>query len=371
MSSTPIFPSSLPGVWSNAGSPSQQVIVTQNDQGPLAFRRISRVPGAVTQVTWTFLGDQYKTFRNFWSDTLLYGTRWFYLQLPTADGLQWCIVRANDKPYTVSMTGYRKWDVTLSLEVRERPIADDGPPAPSPGDPYFSNVVLLLHMEPNGNPTLTVDSSNLHNTMAFTSSCILSDALAKFGTSSLSNPSAPSGGVLHLNESVPDEMQLSNHQWTVECWIYFTGYSGDGGEFILNTSVSHGFSAFSFNLGYQSPHANELHAFVYNTSTQAYYQTSSAPLSLNTWHFLQARRRSDANGSDYLELGIDGAMVGLGTPIGTTGSSASALIEVTDWVVGGLASDSGDNYHGNLDEVRVTIGIAREFNLPTAPFPDH
>lgn len=239
------------------------------------------------------------------------------------------------------------------------------PPPPPPADPYFSNVVLLLHFDGANGSQATTDSSSLANSMAFTSSAQLSTAQARFGTASLFNPNAPYGGVVHLaGQVVPAAMQLSNLNWTVEYWVYFTSYQDQG--FLLNTSSGNGFSALAFG-----PRGgnNALNATVYDIYNQPYTQFAASAVSLNAWHFIQCRRRTDAGGSDYLELAIDGVQVpGGGTYLSPAG--IKTLLPVTDWVIGGLSYQSGVNCEAFVDEVRVTIGVARDFNLPTAPFLD-
>lgn len=129
---TPVFPVDLPDVWTNQGSPTAQVLSGTDDTAPLAFRRLSRNPSAKSQVTWTFLEGEYKIFVAFFRDQLLFGHKWFYLRLPTALGFQYCVVRCSEV-YTANQTGFDKWDVSLSLYIRERPVGgfDSGPLTPS------------------------------------------------------------------------------------------------------------------------------------------------------------------------------------------------------------------------------------------------
>lgn len=121
--STPIWPDTLPMVWTNSGTITKQTLATVGDGSvPTALRRWSSVPGADAQVTWTFLETEFAIFTTFWRDVLLSGHRWFYMMLPSALGTQWCMIRCTDNVFRSALTGYRKWDVSINIEIRERPI---------------------------------------------------------------------------------------------------------------------------------------------------------------------------------------------------------------------------------------------------------
>lgn len=128
---TPIFPATLPLVSSCSLSPSKQVISTDADVGPLAFRRRTSVPGAECEVSWRFMETDFSIFQEFWKTDLLRGHRWFYLVLPCAYGLTYHVVRFK-KHRQAKRDGYAYRTVTATLEVRERAYGLVVPPIVDP-----------------------------------------------------------------------------------------------------------------------------------------------------------------------------------------------------------------------------------------------
>ena len=89
--------------------------------------------------------------------------------------------------------------------------------------------------------------------------------------------------------------------------------------------------------------------------------TSSTAMSLNTWHHLAVVR----NGST-ITMYLDGASVG------TYAISTNAITDATGIFQAGF-STAGRYFNGNMDETRITKGVARYttgFTPPTAPFPN-
>lgn len=115
------YPSTLPGVSTFNGQPTTQVLATGGEGAPQAYRRRSRVPGSTDQVGWRFLEGDYAIFIAWWRETLLFGHRWFYIRLPSAEGIRWHVARFADKNYAAKLQGHRYWEVTAELEVREGP----------------------------------------------------------------------------------------------------------------------------------------------------------------------------------------------------------------------------------------------------------
>lgn len=104
--------------------PVNQVLSTEGEMSPKAYRRRSRVPGSQDQVTWRFLETDYKLFLAWWRGELNYGTRWFLIQLPSARGYDWHVARFGEKDYSASLVGHRSWEVKADLEIRERRFPD-------------------------------------------------------------------------------------------------------------------------------------------------------------------------------------------------------------------------------------------------------
>lgn len=121
------YPNTLPAPSSYRMVPAQQLSFTAEEEyGPREFRNITRYPGASASVTFQFLNDDYKVFKTWWVTQLLYGHRWFVINLPSAGGMAAHRVRFATK-YSASKRGYRHIEVTVELEIRERLFA---PPVP-------------------------------------------------------------------------------------------------------------------------------------------------------------------------------------------------------------------------------------------------
>jgi hypothetical protein len=99
--------------------PTAQVLATDTELGPKAFRRRSRQPGAFTPVSFRFLESDYATFVAWWKTTLKYGHKWFWIELPSAGGITWHVARFAER-YKATLDGHRYWNVTARLELRER-----------------------------------------------------------------------------------------------------------------------------------------------------------------------------------------------------------------------------------------------------------
>lgn len=89
---TPVFPTSLPGVSSHSWEIDPQLVISEGD-GPKDFRRRTRVPSATAEVTWKFKPEQFEDFQNFWKVDLIRGHRWFLLKLPCGAGIAYHYVR--------------------------------------------------------------------------------------------------------------------------------------------------------------------------------------------------------------------------------------------------------------------------------------
>lgn len=116
---TPKYPDELPIVSTYTMSPSAQALGSDNETGPRALRRRSRQPGATAQVTFRYIETDYRLFLEWWETELLFGHRWFWLQLPSAGGITWHVVRFAGR-YTAVLEGHRLWTVRADLEIRDR-----------------------------------------------------------------------------------------------------------------------------------------------------------------------------------------------------------------------------------------------------------
>lgn len=115
---TPVYPDNLPGVLSFRLIAAPQVLTNDAD-GPQDFRRFSIVPGAEAEISFRYLESGYAMFRDWYTNTLTRGLRWFMLPVPSAAGLTSHVVRFADRPRG-TLQGHRYWEVSAQIEIRER-----------------------------------------------------------------------------------------------------------------------------------------------------------------------------------------------------------------------------------------------------------
>jgi hypothetical protein len=212
-------------------------------------------------------------------------------------------------------------------------------------DPFFSSVVLLLHMD-DAAPT---DFSASAHTCSKTTS--RSATQSKFG------------GFSYVFNNAGEYLKYANHadfnfgtgDFTYDCWWYPTAadfgmlYETGNSPFTGTGSLA---VAFNANRTVQIGNANGASAIV----------VGSTALSLNAWHYIVAQR----SGTTWT-LYIDGASDGTATSaVNLTGTGGTTL--------GGTERVGTDSATGFMDEVRVTKGVARyagaSIAVPTTTFPN-
>ena len=204
-------------------------------------------------------------------------------------------------------------------------------------DPNFSSVSLLLHMDgSNGSTTFTDSSSNAHAMSVNDGSVTITTAQSKFG-----GAAGEFAGDLRTPTSSTFTL---NGDFTIELWARRTGTTGS-----FDTLVS----ASSENLLIRASSSNP--GFNFNGTQFA----TGLALTLNTWQHV-AMVRSGSTVTAYLD----------GVSIGTTTSSATLTC---NFLIFGDSAVSGRYFKGQIDEVRVTKGVARytsAFTPQSAAFPD-
>ena len=115
---TPLYPTTLPLPKTVNLSAAEQRLSSPSED-PYETRRITFVPGAVAAVTFKFLNGQFKQFREWYVYDLIDGHKWFSMKMPSAVGLVNHIVRFTEPPQE-KLLAHRHWEVSATLEVRER-----------------------------------------------------------------------------------------------------------------------------------------------------------------------------------------------------------------------------------------------------------
>jgi hypothetical protein len=231
----------------------------------------------------------------------------------------------------------------------------------TPGDPYWSNVVLLMGFEganlSQGAPGMTDESSHAHGTATVTTAAITTGVF-KFGASSCGFTTAPVSTVQFANSA---DWNFGSGNFTIEGWIYPVTDGGTGTIISLWQPTNQ----LSWLVFVAMGGDHHLH---WDTSTTGSGVNAdiigATTLVASTWYHFAI----DFDGIKY-RMYINGVMDGSFSTPRTLFSSTAALTM-------GTSNGGGNAYDGDLDEIRVTKGVARYasdsgFAVPTAAFPRH
>jgi hypothetical protein len=215
------------------------------------------------------------------------------------------------------------------------------PEPPSGSDPDFSSVSLLLHMDGTNGSTVFTDSSS--NALAVTAlnNAQISTAQSKFGGAS--GLFDGSGDYLL---SAADGTAIGTGDFTIEGWIRTV----DGSSYRCIASLV--------------PDSDNNSFYVLNNTLIWYdggVRCQSGTFSNNVWYHVAVTRSSGT-----VRVFLDG------TVSGATFSSTANIGNNTTRI-GTRGAATGEWFHGYIDELRITKGIARytaSFTPPTASFPD-
>lgn len=211
------------------------------------------------------------------------------------------------------------------------------------GDPYWANVVSLLHFDGANNSTTIVDEAGASWTIG--GAAVISTEKSRFGGSSLKLP-----GSSYLVASAAARFGFGTGDFTVECWVSSTVVNGVALDTRSSDSQA---GVFTVN---QSNKGNGI----------GYYQQSTGVLG-------GATASNDGNWHHYAwvrESGVflmfqDGVKVYGGAHTMDFGASRLA------WI-GSQFNSGSAKLNGYIDEFRITKGVARyseNFTPPSAPFP--
>lgn len=219
------------------------------------------------------------------------------------------------------------------------------------GDPYFSNVSLLLHGDGTNGSTTIVDSSPSPKTVTAVGSAQISTAQSRFGGSSLRLP----GNGSSLETNVSNDFLFGTDAFTIECWVYFLELTTSTTIMRLDAGVQ--------NDGILFGHFSNLGCYITSNAT-SWNMVSNQPLTgatvLNTWHYVALTR----NGNTFKGW-VNGANV-------WTVTASGYIYQSNPMARIGAANTSGQTaMNGYIDELRITKGVARDVSVvPTAPFPN-
>ena len=223
----------------------------------------------------------------------------------------------------------------------------------SRGDPYWNNVVALLHMDgADGSTTFTDEKGH---TFTAVGNAQLDTAQFKFGTASLLCDGSGDG----ITTSDSADWEFAGGDFTVEAWLRFNSVA----DCHIVSRAADGTGAGSWILFRR---LNVLE-FYYTTdgtlSTARRAQGGAWSASAGVWYHVAASR-SGAN----LRLFIDGVQTGT-----TFNAGTDVIADTAQPLRLGISPDGIKSVNGWIDDSRITKGVARytsSFTPPSAPFPN-
>jgi hypothetical protein len=222
---------------------------------------------------------------------------------------------------------------------------------PPGGDPYWEDVVLLLHCDGTNGSTTFTDNSNSAHTATAGGNTQITTTDPKFGTGS----ALFDGNADFIDLADSDDWHFGTGDFTIEMWLFPATVSGT--QALLGQRLGPTYCPFA--IAREGSSLSVILSFN-NASWAAVPTISGGTLVANTWHHVALTR----NGSSF-KLWLDGSQVG------STYTSASSFTDIAQVLrFGGIASFW---YNGKMDDIRITKGVARytsNFTPPTAAFPD-
>jgi hypothetical protein len=226
---------------------------------------------------------------------------------------------------------------------------------PGDGDPFFSSVSLLLHMDGSNGSTTFTDSSPVAATVTASSGTQISTTQSRFGGSSGRFLSASN----YLTIPKSSVANFGTAEFTIEGFVWLQAERDDFGT-IIGNYTSFGSGALLFAAGMAATPGK------WTLSYDGVYPgiSSTASVTYQQWtHFAIVRSGST------LSLYINGTSVGSASVTGANfdGTGTSFYVAAS----GDGLGNAGPN--GYIDELRITKGVARytaNFTPPTAAFPD-
>jgi hypothetical protein len=227
-------------------------------------------------------------------------------------------------------------------------------------DPHWANVSLLLRMNgANASTTFTDSSSN-----AFT--------VSRFGNAQISTAQSKFGGASGLFDGNGDylscaynaALDLNGSVFTIEAWVYPTAYKASGVRVI---AAGGGAIAFNSTNGihflFQINAGGTLNFQFWDGSTAA-GQSTTATVPLSAWSHIAV----SVSGTN-MYLAINGVVQQFTATIARPSTNPIFTVGTINGETGGFTTA----FQGNIDDLRITKGVARytaNFTPPTRTHPE-
>lgn len=212
-------------------------------------------------------------------------------------------------------------------------------------DPFFSSVKLLMHCDGSQGGTIFTDSSLVNKSITIRAepayyysvgTVITTQSTAKFGTASLNT----NAGILSFSKT---DMNFTTAAWTVEFWMKPPSVSGYWYSDVFNSGYNP-----DLIIQLTAGRSIVLNGYLLGPYTDNYYNT-------NTWYHIALVRSNNT-----LYYFIDGVLSEAG--------DASSY-----YFTNGRSEFWIGRFSGLLDEIRITMGVARytsNFSVPILAFPN-
>jgi hypothetical protein len=258
------------------------------------------------------------------------------------DGTNWSLVDSTASVGDISIASLDQGTLgVLNVNTNQLKTYEDTGVAPGGAitscteaitDPHAADVTLYLQGEgTNGSTTFTDTSPSAHTITAQNGSTIT--------TSQFQNGSAS----MNFNNGYASHPGSADFQFpgdfTIEAWVRPTSLTSTHFIFTLNSSTSY----FNFILGTTGA-GNPYFAW----QNAASIITTGHTLSLNTWHHIAITREGTT-----LRLFKNGNIIGTSASGATLGYSSGGV------GIGGFHNTTAYGWPGQIDDLRVTKGVAR------------
>ena len=227
-------------------------------------------------------------------------------------------------------------------------------------DPYFSNVVALLHFDGANNSTTFTDQTGKVWTRGGNSLPVISTAQSVFGGASGLFTGVNVTGSSYLTSPSSTDFNFGTGAFTIEGRVRPTSVTAlNCGYFSRpNADASHS----SPVLIYQNSDSLLLYASSTGTSWDVANAVVIGTLSLNTWASWAVTRSGNTFRTFFN-----------GVQASTFTSAASLMADSGNAVVGAHYETNGNSVQGYMEEMRITKGVARytgNYTIATSAFPN-
>lgn len=225
-------------------------------------------------------------------------------------------------------------------------------------DPSFAEVSLLLHMDGSNGSTAFPDSSSNAFTMTRTGTPIVDTSAPEFGSGAMRVSTTPGFNAIHTAITAAGPLDMQAEDFTAEGWLKL-----DSGAISCLLLASNTTSAIHGGLEVTATIGGTMSIGISVVIAGVEYTVGTAAITATpgVWYSWAAVRQ----GTTLLAF--------LNGVASTPGACpAGAITSDTTMLVGGGVGGLGFSIIGELDEVRLTKGIARYLAnyTPSGPFPN-